>query len=188
MNLLNFLTEYWKILGDNSGQFQTIAAFIGLGLATYALMYSKKQIAYSQTERRYSLKIQVSSEFFSLLEKIETTLNKIRIIKEIEIDKCKDIHNEEFNKRINVLVNSLKVTEDNLKSTKESLESFHTSFLANKSHTSLNELENIIDNQIKIQEGILDSLHTINRIEIIVFSIQYDIEVQKRKAPPIIDI
>lgn len=178
MNLINFLTGFWKILGSNSGQIQTIAAFIGIGLAIYALIYSKKQISFSQTERLYSLKIQVSSEYFLLMEKIEITLNKIKVIQEIELDKCKDIYNENFNTRINDLINSLKVVESNLKTTKVSLEDFHTSFLDRKSNTSLNELEKIIDTQIKIQEQILSSLHTVSRIEINVLSMQYDNELQ----------
>lgn len=181
MNLLNCFLVLWNFLEKYSGQLQTLAAYIGLGLAFYALFYSKKQITFSQTERLYSLKIQVSTEFFLLLEKIETTLNKIRVIQEIEIDKCKDIYNEEFSNRINILVNSLKDTYENLKSTKVTLENFHTAFIDIKSTISLSELENIIDKQIKIQEKILSSHHTINRIEIIVLTMQYDREVQNKK-------
>lgn len=174
MNLLNCFLVFWCFLEKNSGQLQTLAACIGLALAIYALNYSKKQISISQAERLFSLRMQISSEFFSSMEKIEITLNKIRLLREVELKKCLNINNMELNNRIKVLDNSLKVNSESLKLTKASLENFHTSYLDKKTYTSLNELEKILEIQIKIQEKIFKSLNSISRTEIIILLIQRD--------------
>lgn len=175
MNLLNFLTNFWKILGNNSGQIQTIAAFIGLGLAIYALIYSKKQITFAQTERLYSLKLQVSSEYFSIRLKLESILSKIKRMQDIELKKCRITSNAELISRVDILDNELDKVADLISSTKTSLVDFHSAFYDSKSTLSLKDLEDIIIFQIKINESASNSFHTVDQIEIITDSIIYNI-------------
>lgn len=50
-------SQIWTNLGNNSGQLQTIMPFIGILLAVFVLIYARKQIALSQAQREFEIKL-----------------------------------------------------------------------------------------------------------------------------------
>ncbi|MDV7491367.1 hypothetical protein R4511_02015 [Acinetobacter baumannii] len=69
-------TKIWTDLGNNSGQLQTIMAFIGIFLAFFALLYARKQIALSQAQREFEIKLKLLEISQKILKRIKDTQSK----------------------------------------------------------------------------------------------------------------
>lgn len=166
MNSFKCFFELWEYLGKFSGQFQTIAAFIGLALAIYALIYSKKQISFSQSERMFALKYQISNEYFQLIQNIETTLNKIAHLLEIELCDISTPHHPEIETNVRSLELQLKKVSKNLLLTKNSLNDFNISFRKRNQKITIDTLEYVLNYHIRIQDSILSTQNSVNNIEV----------------------
>lgn len=74
----NFMntSQIWTNLGNNSGQLQTIMAFIGILLAFFALFYARKQIALSQAQREFEIKLKLLEVSQKILRRIKENQSK----------------------------------------------------------------------------------------------------------------
>ncbi|QRF07627.1 hypothetical protein [Acinetobacter pittii] len=159
MTFIAWITTY-------SAQIQTLCSLIGLLLAVFALLFAIHQIKIAQAERIFSLKYQVVSETFLMLQNIENMLNKIKLLQGGDLKTSMGSLNPTIKNSAKVLFDSLEEVTSHLEATKSAILSFQKGFSTKKNSITLDKLEHILNSQIKIQETLNSTQHRLNRIEL----------------------
>lgn len=180
-------SQIWTNLGHNSGQLQTIMAFIGILLAVFALIYARKQIALSQAQREFEIKLNLLEIAQKILKRIKDTQGKFdtfsnKILATFDVDPDMTINDSGI-----TVKETLSLHNELLANPKKLASDVITSINNSKTKISIKILEEylktliIIENSLyKAEEAIEEEMKLMNELNEAFLEEQ---KIQKNKKP-----